>query len=140
MENLQPGGKNAVGLAPPSFCVGRDFDEVFTTEDLQRRSSSDTVFQRMTEGRNQVEQWFISAKRADFNGIARRFHISPVLARLMRNRDLTTEEEMQRYLYGSLEDLYDPSLLKDAEKGVAIIKKKITEGKRIRIIFQLYFI
>lgn len=134
MENLQPGGKNAVGLAPPSFCVGRDFDEVFTTEDLQRRSSSDTVFQRMTEGRNQVEQWFISAKRADFNGIARRFHISPVLARLMRNRDLTTEEEMQRYLYGSLEDLYDPSLLKDAEKGVAIIKKKITEGKRIRII------
>ena len=81
-----------------------------------------------------MEQWFISAKKAVFNGIARHFGISPVLARLMRNRNLTTEEEMRKYLYGSLEDLYEPSLLKDAEKGVQVIKEKIMAGKKIRII------
>ena len=81
-----------------------------------------------------MEQWFISAKKAVFNGIARHFGISPVLARLMRNRNLTTEEEMRKYLYGSLEDLYEPSLLKDAEKGAGIIKEKILQKKKIRII------
>lgn len=81
-----------------------------------------------------MEQWFIAAKRADFNGIARRFQISPVLARLMRNRGLTTEEQMEKYLHGGLKDLYDPWLLKDAEKGAAILKRRIEEKKKIRII------
>ena len=68
-----------------------------------------------------MEKWFVASKRADFNKIGEVFHISPVTARLMRNRDLTTIEEMQRYLYGSLSDLYDPHLLKDADKGAEII-------------------
>lgn len=87
---------------------------------------------RFTGGK--MEQWFIAAKRADFNGIARRFQISPVLARLMRNRDLTTTEQMEKYLHGSLKDLYDPRQLKDVEKGAAVIKKKIEEKQKIRII------
>ena len=74
-----------------------------------------------------MEQWFIAAKRADFNGIAERFHVSPVLARLMRNRDLTTDAQMEKYLHGTLQDLYEPSLLKDAKKGVDIVRKKIEE-------------
>ena len=81
-----------------------------------------------------MEKWFIASKRADFNKIGEVFHISPVTARLMRNRDLTTIEEMQRYLYGSLSDLYDSHLLKDADKGAEIIKEKIETGKKIRII------
>ena len=81
-----------------------------------------------------MEKWFVASKRADFNKIGEVFHISPVTARLMRNRDLTTIEEMQRYLYGSLSDLYDPHLLKDADKGAKIIKEKIEAGKKIRII------
>ena len=81
-----------------------------------------------------MEKWFVASKRADFNKIGEVFHISPVTARLMRNRDLTTIEEMQRYLYGSLSDLYDPHLLKDADKGAEIIKEKIEAGKKIRII------
>ena len=78
-----------------------------------------------------MEKWFVASKRADFNKIGEVFHISPVTARLMRNRDLTTIEEMQRYLYGSLSDLYDPHLLKDADKGAEIIK-----GKRF-VLFQI---
>lgn len=81
-----------------------------------------------------MEQWFIASKRADFNTLASKLHVSPVLARLMRNRDLKTEEEMDRYLHGSLKDLYDPYLLKDVEKGAAIIKHKIETHKKIRII------
>ena len=63
-----------------------------------------------------MEKWFIASKRADFNKIGEIFHISPVTARLMRNRSLTTVREMQRYLYGSLSDLYDSHLLKDDHK------------------------
>ena len=81
-----------------------------------------------------MEKWFIASKRADFNKIGEIFHISPVTARLMRNRSLTTVKEMQRYLYGSLSDLYDSHLLKDADKGAEIIKEKIETGKKIRII------
>ena len=81
-----------------------------------------------------MEKWFIASKRADFNKIGEIFHISPVTARLMRNRSLTTVREMQRYLYGSLSDLYDSHLLKDADKGAEIIKEKIETGKKIRII------
>ena len=88
-----------------------------------------------TEGEEeQMEKWFIASKRADFNKIGEIFHISPVTARLMRNRSLTTVREMQRYLYGSLSDLYDSHLLKDADKGAEIIKEKIETGKKIRII------
>ena len=83
-----------------------------------------------------MEKWFVASKRADFNKIGEVFHISPVTARLMRNRDLTTIEEMQRYLYGSLSDLYDPHLLKDADKGAEIIKEKIEAGKRF-VLFQI---
>ena len=58
---------------------------------------------------------------------------------LMRNRDLTTIEEMQRYLYGSLSDLYDPHLLKDADKGAEIIKEKIEAGKNIHFFRLVHF-
>ena len=81
-----------------------------------------------------MEQWFIASKRADFNKLASELHVSPVLVRLMRNRDLTTIEEMDRFLHGTLKDLYDPYLLKDVEKGAAIIKNKIENQERIRII------
>lgn len=81
-----------------------------------------------------MEQWFIASKRADFNNIAEKFRITPVLARLMRNRDVITDEEMERYLHGSLKNLYDPFLLKDVKKGVCVLKEKINAKKKIRII------
>jgi len=81
-----------------------------------------------------LEKWVITAKRADFNQIAARYKITPMLARLMRNRDLVTDEEMYTYLYGSLKDLPPADLLKDVDKAADILVKKIGEGKRIRII------
>ena len=79
-------------------------------------------------------KWIVINKRADFNKIAARCGVSPILARVIRNRDVIGEEETERFLRGTLEDLYDPRKLPDAEKAVSIIASKIGEGKRIRII------
>lgn len=81
-----------------------------------------------------MAKWFMAAKKADFNKIAQQFHIDPVIARIMRNRDLVTEEEMQLFLRGTLEDLHEPRQLKDVEKAVRILNEKIKTGKKIRII------
>lgn len=81
-----------------------------------------------------MEKWFVATKKADFDKIAADFEISPFLARIIRNRDVETEEEIQKYLYGTVEDLYDPMLLKDMDKGVDKIAEAIREKKKIRII------
>lgn len=81
-----------------------------------------------------MAKWMVTAKRADFNQIARDYGITPVLARIMRNRDVVEPEEIRRFLKGSKKDLYDPGLLKDIEKAVSIILKKVKEGAAIRII------
>ena len=52
--------------------------------------------------------WMLHAKKADFDGLAARFDISPVTARIIRNRDIEDEAAFDRYLNGSLEDLYSP--------------------------------
>lgn len=81
-----------------------------------------------------MAKWMVSAKKADFNGIAKQFGIDPVIARILRNRDLVTEEEIDRFLHGTPEDMHSPYLLKDVEKAADIIRNKIAEQKKIRII------
>ncbi len=79
------------------------------------------------------EKWILLNKKADFYGLAERFHIDPVIARVIRNRDIITEPEFARYLDTKAE-LYDPCLMKDMEKGVALIREAITNRQPIRII------
>lgn len=81
-----------------------------------------------------MAKWMVSAKKADFNRIAERFGIDPVIARIIRNRDLVTEEEIERFLHGTLDDLHSPYLLKDVEKAADILLCKISEQKKLRII------
>lgn len=81
-----------------------------------------------------MEHWVVSAKRADFDQIAKKFSIDPVLARLIRNRDVIGDDAIQSYLYGGKESLHSPWLLKDMEKAVSILIGKIQEKKTIRII------
>ncbi|MBQ0001512.1 MAG: single-stranded-DNA-specific exonuclease RecJ, partial [Clostridiales bacterium] len=81
-----------------------------------------------------MEKWVVSAKRADFQKIAQRFGIDPVTARLIRNREVVTEEEINLYLYGTIQDLPSPWLLKDMKKAVDILERKIQDNKSIRII------
>lgn len=81
-----------------------------------------------------MEKWFVAAKKADFNKWAQEFHISPVLARILRNRDLTEEAEIEKFLHGTLADCYAPELMKDMEKAVEILVQAIAEKKNIRVI------
>jgi single-stranded-DNA-specific exonuclease len=81
-----------------------------------------------------MEKWFVAAKKADFDKWAHDFNITPVLARILRNRDLTDEEQVDRFLHGKLDDLHSPWLLKDMEKAVDIIIDAVTAKNKIRII------
>ncbi len=78
--------------------------------------------------------WLIAAKKADFDKIAKEFQISPVLARLIRNRDVCGEEAIRKYLYGDKKDLYAPYLLKGMERAVAVIRAAIAGNQKIRVI------
>lgn len=81
-----------------------------------------------------MERWFITMKKADFNGIAEKYHISPIIARLIRNRDVIGDEEIDFYLNGTISDLYDGMLMKDMDRAVEILAEKIREEKKIRVI------
>lgn len=81
-----------------------------------------------------MAKWMVSAKKADFNKIAERFDIDPVIARIIRNRDVEGEEAIEKFLHGTTADLYDPSLLKDAEKAADILTEKTAKRSRIRVI------
>ena len=81
-----------------------------------------------------MEKWFIAMKKADFNEIAERYHISPITARLIRNRDIVGDQEIDFYLNGTIADLYDGMLMKDMDRAVDILAEKIREEKRIRVI------
>lgn len=78
--------------------------------------------------------WMLQTKRADFDGIARQFGIDPVTARVIRNRGIEGRENIERYLYGDLDSLYSPWLLKDMRPAMDILKRKLKEGQKIRIV------
>lgn len=81
-----------------------------------------------------MEKWFVTMKKADFQSIGEKYHISPVLARLIRNRDVVGDEAIDFYLNGTIADLYDGMLMKDMDRAVEILAEKIREGAAIRVI------
>ena len=81
-----------------------------------------------------MAKWMLAARKADFDAISQKFHISPVLARILRNRDLVTEQEIDRFLNGTLADLHDPSLLKGMQEAGQCLFQKIGQRVKIRII------
>ncbi len=81
-----------------------------------------------------MAKWYVATKKADFNRIGEKYHIDPVVARIIRNRDIQTEEEIQKYLYGTEEALYDPYLLKDIENAARALLGAVKAKERIRII------
>lgn len=81
-----------------------------------------------------MERWVLLRKGADFEAIGKKYQISPRLACLIRNRDVIGEEAVDRYLNGTISDLYDGMLMKDMDKAIDILKEKILEDKKIRVI------
>ena len=81
-----------------------------------------------------MEQWMLLRKGAEFDRIAKKFHISPRLACLIRNRDVIGDEAIEQYLNGGISKLSDGYLMKDMEKSISILKEKIENHKKIRVI------
>lgn len=81
-----------------------------------------------------MEKWMVYNKKADFQKIGSEFEIDPVIARLIRNRDIQDMKEIRSYLYGTLAEIPSPWKMKDMERAVQILQKKITQKKKIRII------
>ncbi|MEE0282760.1 MAG: DHHA1 domain-containing protein [Lachnospiraceae bacterium] len=80
------------------------------------------------------EKWYVAAKKADFQGIAKRFGIDPVTVRIIRNRDVVGDDEIRQYLYGTRAELGDPAQLQGGLEAASLLKQKIEAGKKIRII------
>lgn len=81
-----------------------------------------------------MEKWFVAAKKADFDAWSRKLHISPVTARIIRNRDIFSEEEAEKYLNGTFLDLYPPELMLDMEDAAAVLEAEIRGGRKLRVI------
>lgn len=86
-----------------------------------------------TKEQEMREKWIVETKKGDFNGLSREFGVSPLVVRCMVNRGLTDREEMRQYLYGTLEDLHDPFLMKDMEKAVTLIKEAREKNWKVAI-------
>lgn len=79
-------------------------------------------------------EWMLTQKRADFYGIAEKYNIDPVIARIIRNRDVIEDDDIAAFLKSDINELHNPGLMKDMDKGCEIIKQKIKQKKPIRII------
>ena len=80
------------------------------------------------------EKWVLSSKRADFYKIGEQFQIDPVIARLIRNRDIMTDEDIKQYLHPSLSYLHEPNQLKHMQEATTFLIHKIKNRDKIRII------
>ncbi len=81
-----------------------------------------------------MQKWMVLAKKADFYGIGRKFGIDPVIARVIRNRERISEEEIEQYLHGKMNQIYSFQLMKGMEEALELLLEKIREKKKIRII------
>ena len=81
-----------------------------------------------------MKKWVIKAKSADFDGIAKKHNISPILARLIRNRDIISDRDYDYYLNAVVSDMYDPYLLKGMDKACDMIVSAIQNNKHIRVV------
>ena len=82
----------------------------------------------------QKEKWFIKTKRADFEAIGRRYNVSPILARIIRNRDIIEDSDIDMYLNGNIDSMHSPWMFKDMDTAVEIINIKVNQHNKIRII------
>ena len=81
-----------------------------------------------------MKKWFVSAKKADFTEIGKKFHITPMTARIIRNRDVVGEEQIRKYLHGSTADFYSPWEMNGIREGVSLLQQTVAGGEKIRVI------
>ena len=81
-----------------------------------------------------MKKWYVSAKKADFNEIGKKFQITPMTARIIRNRDVVGDEQIRRFLYGDVTDFYSPWEMKGMKEGILLLQHAIANQEKIRVI------
>lgn len=81
-----------------------------------------------------MAKWLVYNKRADFKAIGEKYHIDPVVARILVNRDVGDDASIAAYLHPSKKDFGDAGLLQDMDKAIALLQKAIQQNTKIRII------
>ena len=74
-----------------------------------------------------MKKWVVAAKRADFKAIGEKYHIDQVTARLIRNRDVTGDDALREYLYGTIADMHDPEEMKGIGEAADLLLFKMKE-------------
>lgn len=75
-------------------------------------------------------KWMLNPGRADFEGMAKQYGISQLIAKIMVNRGIDSPGKIEMFLHGTMDDLHSPMLLKDMDKAVAMLKRGIEAGKK----------
>lgn len=81
-----------------------------------------------------MEKWILRNPKDDIRKMSQALGISELLCRILVNRQITDIDSAVGFLYPDINKLHNPRLMKDLEKGVSIIKSKIAQGKKIRIV------
>lgn len=122
--------------ATPYFWCGSFLIEIYERlifEMVEGRIEKE-VDEMVLKGSQMREKWYIKNIDGDFNGIASKFSISPITARVLVNRGLKDEEEIKKFLLAGELELPNPHGMKDLIKATEILDTKIGFGSKIRVI------
>jgi len=73
------------------------------------------------------------ANQAVVSEISESFNLDPLIARVIANRGISSVAEAEKYLYGTLDNLYSPFALPDMAPAVERIMQAIVNGEKIAI-------
>jgi single-stranded-DNA-specific exonuclease len=81
-----------------------------------------------------MEKWVVKNKKADFKSMMEKHKVSEVIARLLVNRSLEKDDEIQTFLKPELTYLHNPMTMKDMDKACDLLIHKIKSKQKIRIV------
>lgn len=81
-----------------------------------------------------MEKWFIKNKKGNIEEISKSFNISPIVSKVLINRDLNNNKDIEMYFSSDLEKLHNPYQMKDIKKASEIIIDSIDKNEKITIV------
>lgn len=81
-----------------------------------------------------MNKWFVRNKDIDYNKVSKDLGISPIVSKILINREISSKDSINMFLLGGLENLHSPDSMNDIEKAGNIIKTNISQSKNIRIV------
>lgn len=79
------------------------------------------------------KKWVIKNNKVNIEELSKKSFISKVIAKILVNRNISTTEEIEKFLKASLDNVHDPFLMEDMDKGTEIISEDISLGNKIAI-------